>query len=151
MTIEVDMFLDPVTGDFPDISRLTTGIELIEQRIRLRLYRGTGEWFLDPAGTGLPLIAWRQMKPPVVSEIVARIQAEIRDIPGVARTENWQGTHDPAARSLTVSGDVVAADGAVTSTVVIAPTDVARNSFVFQIFFTRGSGPVLRPAFRGPG
>lgn len=150
MPVQVDLHLDPITGDLPDVSRFATGIELIEQRIRLRLHRGLGEWFLDPAGTGLPLLEWRQQKPPDVSGIVQRLQAEIRSVPGVVSTKNFTGTHDPAGRRLTISGDVVAADGQVTSMVAAAPTDVARNTFLFQIFFARGSGPILRPAFRGP-
>jgi len=150
MTVQIDAFLDPVTGDLPEVSRLCTGMELIEQRIRMRLHRGTEEWFLDPLGTGLPLLAWRQMKPPDVPAIVGRIQAEIRSIPGVTLTRNFNGVHDHAARRLTISGDVVAADGQVTSLVVAAPTDVARNAFYFQLFFSRGVGSIVRPAFRGP-
>lgn len=150
MPIQVDTYLDPITGDLPEVSRFCTGIELIEQRIRLRLHRGTGEWFLDPNGTGLPLLEWRQMKPPDVQAIVGRLQQELRAIPGVTATRGWTGTHDHAARRLTVSGDVVVADGQVTALVVTAPTDVARNAFYFQLFFSRGVGSIVRPAFRGP-
>lgn len=147
--VQVDAYLDPVTGDLPEISRFVTGIELVEQRIRLRLRRGTGEWFLDPNNVGLPLLDWRQMKPPDVQAIVGRLQTEIREVPGVVTTRNFQGTHDPAARLLTVSGDVIVADGQVTS-IVVYGKEAERNGFLFQIFFTRGSGPIVRPTFRGP-
>lgn len=149
MAVQVDAQLDPVTGDLPEISSFATGIALIEQRIRLRLMRGLGEWFLDPNGVGLPLIEWRQMKPPDVAAIVQQIQIEIREVPGVIETRNFDGVHDSRTRSLTVSGDVIVADLGVTSIVVIAPQDPLRNAFQFQIFFTRASGPIVRPRFVG--
>src|SRR5687768_5515451 len=102
---QIDAYLDPDTGDLPESGRTVTGIDLIQQRIRLRLLRGTGEWFLDPTGTGLPHIEWRQMKPPNVPLIVAQLQTEIRAVPGVVRTANFDGEHDPAARRVTITGD----------------------------------------------
>jgi hypothetical protein len=147
MSVQVDAYIDPATGDLPDAPRLTTGIELIEQRIRLRLLRGTGEWFLDPS-VGLPLIAWRQMKPPDKVVIRQRVEQEIRAIPGVLRTARFVVEHE--ARRITISGDVIAADGAVTSLVVHGLADDERNAFAFQVFFTRGSGSIARPTFRGP-
>lgn len=149
MAIQVDAYLDPVTGDLPAVSRFTTGMELIEQRIRLRLRRGLGEWFLDPVGVGLPLLEWRQQKPPDVPVIVARIQTEIRTIPGVTSTRGFNGVHDPRARQLVISGDVTAADGQVTSLIVIPPS-TERNSSQFVISFRRGVGPIVRPPFQGP-
>lgn len=146
MPVQSDVYMDPATGDLPEVSRFTTGIELVEQRIRLRLRRGVGEWFLDPGGTGLPLIEWREAKPPDVAAIVSRVQTEIREIPGVSATKNFDGVHDSAARRLTISGDVLVDVGSVTTIVISAPTDPARNTFLFQIFFTRGSGPIVRPS-----
>lgn len=152
MPVQVDVFIDPVTGDLPAISRLATGLDLIEARIRLRLQRGEGEWFLDPLGVGLPLIAWRQQKPPRVSEILQRLQREIREVPGVLTTKNWTGAHDAPARRLTLSGDVIVDDGSVTSLVVSAPTDAPRNTLGFSLLFYRsaGSGPIVRAGLRGP-
>lgn len=139
MSIQTDIGLDPVTGDLPDTTRLITGMDLIQQRIRLRLRRGLGEWFLDPLGTGLPLLEWRQMKPPDKGQIIGLIQAEIRAIPGVLSTSNWDGEHDPAARRLTLHGDVLAEDGAVTSVVVQGDLTGARNSMAFGIWFSSGN------------
>lgn len=132
--IQIDAYIDPITGDLPEVTRLTTGIELIQQRIRLRLYRGTGEWFLDPLGTGLPLIAWRNLKPPPVQLITGRIEAEIRKVPGVISTSDFVGVHDPAAHLLTVSGTATAADGAVTAVVITIPVG-ARNVSTIGVFF----------------
>lgn len=138
MPIQVDIALDPLTGDLAHPTRLITGMELIQQRIRLRLRRGTGEWFLDPS-VGLPLLDWRQQKPPRVADIVARIQAEIREVPGVTGTSNFTGEHDPLLRKLTVTGDVFAADGEVTSIVVMGSADPARNVMPFAVFFASRS------------
>lgn len=152
MPVQVDAYLDPLTGDLPAVSRLTTGIELIQQRIRTRLRRGTNEWFLDPAGTGLPLIEWRGQKPPDVQAIVNRVQSEIASIPGVTGTSNFTGTHDPAARRLTISGDVLAADGTVTSVVVVGVQDGRRNTMSFGLFFSSNAipGGIPRITHGGP-
>lgn len=149
---QVDAYLDPTTGDLPEVSRLCTGIELIQQRIRMRLRRGQGEWFLDPAGTGLPLLEWRQQKPPDVAAIVGRIQAEIASIPGVVSTANFVGVHDAAARRLTVTGDVVADGGEVTSVVVTGVQDPKRNTMPFAVFFGSSaiSGSIPRIRHGGP-
>jgi hypothetical protein len=145
--VQIDAYLDPVTGDLPEVSRFITGIELVEQRIRLRLSRGLGEWFLDPDGTGLPLLEWRNQRPPDIPGILNRVQQEIRQIPGVTATKGFQGTHE--ARRLTISGDVFVATGSVTS-IVVSGTSADRNGFLFQFIFSRSGGPIVRPSFRGP-
>lgn len=152
MTIEIDTQIDAVTGDLVVPTQLITGLPLIQQRIRRRLLRGTGEWFLDPVNVGLPLIGWRDQKPPNVALIVAQLQAEIREVPGVVATQNFQGTHDPAAHRLTVTGDVIVDDGGVTAVVVTAPTAGARNAMVFGVFFSSRSiqGAIPRPSTRRP-
>lgn len=152
MPIQVDIALDPLTGDIAHPTRIITGMELIQQRIRVRLRRGLGEYFLDPEGTGLPLLEWRQSKPPQAAAIASRIQEEIREIPGVTRTANFQGSHDPATRTLTVSGDVYADDGAATSLLVVGSTDPARNNMVFALFFSARTiqGGIPRPTSGRP-
>lgn len=152
MTVELDAYIDPTTGDLPEASRLITGLDLIQQRIRRRLLRGTGEYFLDPVNVGLPLIAWRNTKPPNVALIVARIQAEILDVPGVISTANFVGVHDAAAHRLTISGDVLANDGAVTAVVVTGLTAGARNTMSFGVYFASGNirGGIPHPSHRRP-
>jgi hypothetical protein len=147
---QLDAYLDPLTGDLSTIPRLVTGIDLVAQRIKRRLQRGTGEFFVDPS-LGLPLIEWRQQKPPQVALILARLQAEIRLVPGVVSTQNFQGTHDPLQRSLTISGDVTVAEEGVLSVVVFGSQDVARNTMSFSIFFSSGNiaGHVPQPSARG--
>ncbi|HZI43959.1 MAG TPA: hypothetical protein VFD53_02000 [Ilumatobacter sp.] len=153
MTVQVDTLLDPVTGDLQDVSQFVTGIALIEQRIRLRLRRGTGEWFLDPS-VGLPLIPWRERKPPNVTEMSSLVQAEIRRVPGVVATQNWTGVHDPAARRVTLSGDVIVSDGTVTTVLVTGVEGAGHNGYIFGVFFNGsnrivGGGPA-RPSTGRP-
>lgn len=151
--MQVDAYIDPdQDGDLPEVCRFVTGIELIEQRIRLRLRRGTGEWFLDPVNVGLPLLEWRQQKPPRISEIVARVQSEIRSVPGVLGTANFVGTHDASARRLTITGDVLVDDGSVTAVVVSGSTEAGRNTMSFGVYFASGRipGGPARPSYGVP-
>lgn len=151
MTV-VDAYLDPTSGDLPEISRLCTGLDLIQQRIRLRLNRGVGEYFLDPVNVGLPLIEWREQKPPQLGAIQRRIEDEIRQVPGVVRTQDFVATHDAGARRVTVTGNVIVDTGEVTAIVATAAGDVVRNSMSFGVQFSsnniRGAAP--RPSSRRP-
>lgn len=136
MPVQVDAYLDPLTGDLPEVNRLVTGMDLVAQRIRVRLQRGLQEWFLDTT-VGLPLLEWRQQKPPQVQAILARLQEEIRLVPGVVSTANFSGTHEPLARRLTITGDVYVDEDSVLSVVVLGATGGgARNGMPFAIFFS---------------
>lgn len=149
MSQQIDVGLDE-NGDIPEVPRMITGIALVAQRIRRRLQRGTGEWFLDPS-LGLPLLEWRQQKPPQVEQILVRLQQEIRLIPGVVSTSNFQGVHDPLARRLTISGDVTVEEEGVLSVVVMGSQDVARNTMHFSLHFYSGTiaGHLPQPSSRG--
>jgi hypothetical protein len=151
MPQQIDAYLDPDTGDLPASSRLITGIDLIAQRIRFRLKRSQGEWFLDPS-EGLPLVQWRQRKPPQVQAILQSLQGEIRLVPGVVSTANFEGTHDGLARTLTVTGDVYCEDGDVLSIAAMGGTAGARNSMSFSVsFFSRNvQGVIAAPTSGRP-
>lgn len=128
----VDLGLDPVTGDLPRVPTLITGLDLILQRIRLRLNRGQGEWFLD-LDAGLPLLAWRTQKPPNLPSISSTIQAEIDSIPGVQRTQNFTATFNDVTRQLTVSGEVVTDAGEVTRVTVLSSRTEPTNAAFFHL------------------
>ena len=58
MTVTVDLFLDPGTGDLnvsdSGVIRLTSGtLESVAQRLRIKLRTFLGEWFLD-TNVGVP-------------------------------------------------------------------------------------------------
>jgi hypothetical protein len=148
MRIYADMYIDPATGDLPEVTRLCTGIELIEQRIRLRLRRGIGEWFLD-ASVGLPLIEWFSGKPdPRV--VTTTFERECRSVPGVIGTSGWSGNLNPTTRRLNVSGLVHTAEDGVTSLSVIGARELDRNGSIFGVFFSRALPvPISRPVFGG--
>jgi len=131
----VDGYLDPVTGDLPQVSRLTSGVELIEQRIRLRLQRGLDEWFLDPTA-GLPLIAWREQKPPDLAQIVALTQREIRAVPGVTTTVDFVAVHDNATRAVTVTGTALYDTEGASTVLVVCPPPTERNTSPWTVHIT---------------
>jgi hypothetical protein len=133
----IDILLDPDTGDLPAISRFVTGIDLVHQRIRRRLQRHRGEWFLDPAGTGLPYEVWRQQKPPNLTEILGAVRRELAAIPEVTSTAGWEITHDNDTNRLTITGTLFT-DYGVTGIRLSEPEPTTadhHNAMVFAAVF----------------
>jgi len=128
----VDAYLDPATGDFPDRSRTVVKLELVLQRIGVRLRRGTNEWFLDPS-VGLPLVDWAEQRAPDVQAIGSVVRREIETTPGVVRVDDWVVTHDRAARRLRCSGRVVTDDDEVAD-IVVSNDDAAANAMFLPLF-----------------
>lgn len=151
MAQPLDAYIDPDTGDLPAIPRLCTGVELVQQRIRVRLQRGTGEWFLDPNNVGLPLLDWRQQKPLDAAGIARRVEQEIGRIPGVVRTSDFSGSFDAAARRITVTGQVYVDLTTAIAVVAVTSTD-ARNTMSFSLYFSSGTlrGGIPRPSIGRP-
>ncbi|NOT72467.1 MAG: hypothetical protein HOP09_14695 [Hyphomicrobium sp.] len=135
--MQIDAYIDPLTGDLPIRGRLTSGSELIKQRITVRLRRGTGEYLLDPNNVGLPLIEWMDTKPPPLAQIMSRLQAEMRSVPGVVATGGWTASHDPLTGRVTCNGDVQFDDGTVTSVVALGTPGGNINSMPFGVFFSQ--------------
>lgn len=131
-----DIGLDPTTRDLPDVPTLIDGPALVQQRIRTRLLRGRAEWFVN-LQTGLPLLEWRQQKPPDEVAIRATLQAEIVQIDGVVATENFTSSFDSVTKTLRVSGDVRIDGGSVVTISVSAePPSLGRNRAYWLISFT---------------
>jgi hypothetical protein len=111
-----DAFIDPTTGDLPEVSAFVTGPDFTTQRARVRLGthgrsrlgNGTidGEWLLDRF-VGLPFAEWREAKPPDLDAITAVVLAELSTTPGVVRVEQINATFDPATRTVRVFGDAL--------------------------------------------
>lgn len=101
-----DVYLDPLTGDLPEVSSFVRDEELTVQRARVRLQTFYGEWILDQF-VGIPYIVWREQKPPDVDAIVSVLRAEIAGTPGVIRVTAIEGSFDIATRKVTVSGEAV--------------------------------------------
>jgi len=137
----MDLYLDPATGDLPDVNRLIGGATEIRQRISLRLQRHLGEWFLDLT-QGLPFERWAQQKPVRVGEIVARIRSEIEAVPGVIGTASFSGTQDLALRQVSVTGEFLVQDGTA-ETVSVGGTLSGPNVSYWGVYF--GARQVHQP------
>lgn len=74
--------MELIDGDLPSHPRLISGVELIAQRIRIRLQIHRGEWLLNRR-LGLPYLRWRGEKPPRVQSIGSRVREAVRTTPGV--------------------------------------------------------------------
>ena len=133
----MDIGLDPATWDLPTLPTLIDGVELIRQRIRTRLLRGIGEWFIN-FEAGLPLLVWRQQKPPDVISISSAIQDEIVQIEGVVATQNFSGEFNPATRAVSIVGEVVTDGGEVSTVTVSGSSQPGPNSAIFAVFVGAG-------------
>lgn len=97
MTATYDVLLD-ATGDIPEFTRHVRGLEIIGQRVRLRLATFLGEWFLDES-KGLDYLTWMATKPFPEDQVGALIVAEINATPGVVKVSEYSTTYDPAAQT----------------------------------------------------
>lgn len=101
-----DILLDS-DGDLPHRLVLGTGLDLVLQRVRIRIGRFLGEWMLD-TDAGLPWLRWLQDKPPDPVAIGSRIRREIEETAGVLRVEGYGANFDRSTRTISVSGTIVA-------------------------------------------
>lgn len=124
-------------GDLPAFTRLGSGIEVVRQRIQIRLGTFLGEWLLDKRA-GLPILDWLQQKPPRVDAIGARIRREIETTPGVARVATFAGSLD--GTSLTYSGTVVYDRGEVDEVTVVSDPDQDANTLPMAIYLVAAGG-----------
>lgn len=70
-------------GDLPLDPQLSSGPEIIAQRVQLALGLFQSEWRLD-GSEGLPWLRWFQETPTPLAEMDAVIRAEIADVNGVS-------------------------------------------------------------------
>jgi hypothetical protein len=131
----VDIALDD--DDLPDVPYLLTGLDLVVQRIECRMNRFFGEWFLDRT-VGLPLVEWVTTKAPDREAVLSRIEQEIREIPGVVRTENALAKLEN--RLLSIQMDVITQAGTVTLSSLLDPDDPAGGAAPWALYYT--SGPI---------
>ncbi len=95
----IDLALDG--GDLPLVPRHVTGVDLVLQRARRRLLVFAGEWVLDVT-QGMPLLAWRQLKPAPLGLIEAQTREELSGVPGVLQVLDCAASHDVDARRVRV-------------------------------------------------
>lgn len=141
MSAAVDIGLDPDTDDLPDLPELITGLDLIQQLIASTVRFFLGEWFLDER-VGLPLVEWITTKAPDVQAILARLEQDIRTIPGVVRTED--GIAILTGRTISCTMTVITRSGDATTVSILQDADGLRNGSPFAVYFrsNRISGAV---------
>lgn len=99
-----------VDGDLQTFNRYVVGLELVAQRLRIRLGTFRGE-ILTRASAGLDILSWLEQKPPDAAAIGDLVLIEIQETPGVVRVEDFVSTFTPATQSLSFSGMVIARAG----------------------------------------
>jgi len=95
-------------GDLPVFPVHGRGIDVIAQRVKIRLLTHRGDFALQGA-EGMPYGEWVQQVPPDVAGIGALLRREIETTEGVRRVEDW--TESFAAGVLRFSGQVYTEEG----------------------------------------
>ncbi len=133
--MSVDVLLDLVTGDLPTFNRFGDGIDVVRQRLQIRLGTFLGEWILDQS-KGLPFLVWFQQKPPLTEAIGAFIRREIETTPGVLQITEF--TSDFNGSRLLFTGEILFDGGESEAiNVTVDPTD-PENSIAMISFMTQG-------------
>jgi hypothetical protein len=114
MTVAYDALLDS-TGDLPIRPVINGGIEVLRQRLELRLSLALGNWFLD-GSKGLPFSTWFETKPVPLDSIQTLSRAEIEDTPGVLSVPSWVAVWTESTRTVTITGQIVTEEGTVGAT-----------------------------------
>jgi len=107
-----DIGLDS-TGDLPTITQHISGIELIAQKIKIRLLTFKGEWKLNEA-LGLDYPGWFQTKPAPVALASGLIRQEIEATTGVEQITSWDVQFDAPSRLMTITAAVLTTAGVLT-------------------------------------
>lgn len=94
-------------GDLPESTEHVTGVDLLAQRLRIRLSFHRGEYLLDRR-VGMPYARWRSQKPPRLDEIRDHVVATITDTPGVDDVREANATLDN--RRVRVTGRIISED-----------------------------------------
>lgn len=123
---QIDIRLDDDL-DIAVPTRLVTGIDLVKQRIHVRLATHRGDVLRD-AKLGLPWVDWFGLKPFPFATVAARIRREIEGIPGVVTVLEVTVTPDGAG-SVAVAAEVTAAEGRLSIRQVVADGGTKNLSF----------------------
>lgn len=86
-------------GDLPAFTRHVRGVEITEQRIRVRLETHRGDWPLDTRA-GISWTRYLGQKPPDLAALAAEIALEVAATPGVSSIEDLSWTQEGEAASI---------------------------------------------------
>ena len=92
------------SGDIPAITRHITGIDLVVQRVQVRLRLHLGTYIADVT-KGLDYEGFILQRPQDIDGIGAIVRAQIDDTPGVSRVTEFTGEQD--GETLRYTGRVV--------------------------------------------
>lgn len=95
-----------VNGDFVLVSGVAETVQFLQQSLRLFL----GEWFLDET-RGVPWLDQIFVKNPDAVLIDSTLKTFILSLPGILQLTAFDLLYDSNARTLTITGSIVALDG----------------------------------------
>lgn len=99
-----DVLLTP-DGDIYRSTRLATGIDLVKQRLQIRLNTFRGEWILDFA-QGIPYFEIGETLPFAVGEVRDLFIREISTTEGVASLSSVSATYDNPTQTFRLTANV---------------------------------------------
>lgn len=134
--MRTDFYLDGL--DLPARTRLVSGLDLVAQRIRMRLALHQGDVLRD-VSIGFPWADWLSTKPVPLATIQAQVRRQLALIPGVSQVANVQAS--AAGGTITLSADVSTEEGSVSILASIA--DPGTRTMSFTANFWGRSGSVL--------
>lgn len=135
--MSLDVLLDPVTGDLPDIALHGTGPVLTAQRIKVRLETHLRDWKLDK-DEGIDWISILGAKPVDAESLATTIAVEARSTPGVRSVSDL--SWEQVGRTVSVSMRATADEGD-TFVVTATPAGLDGNPSI-TIMFAGHAGAV---------
>ena len=143
MPLTNDIGLDPLTLDLPVFPKHISGVDLIVQRMTIRLQRFLGEWILDTS-VGIPYLDFIQTRPVDVAGFGAVIRTEIETTPGVLRVDDFLGVFTIATQTLKFTGIVRLEDDEAVTSEILVPIAAVGNTTPAVIMFHRSASIARR-------
>lgn len=98
-----------VDGDIQQSNSTVRDLELILQKIQIRLKTWMGEWILDRS-VGMQYERLFMQKPPRLTEFTSLVRREIEDVEGVTAVIIEESVFEPETKTIRISGRVQAED-----------------------------------------
>lgn len=132
----VDFLLDPTTGDLPLFNSLSSGPDVILQRLAIRLRTFLGEWLLDTS-KGMPWETWCSTKGIPPAAMSARVRQETEGCPGVIGIQSWEYVMGSNGTAVTITGEVFI-EGVDQAVPVVVPLQPSGGNVNPNIILPRG-------------
>lgn len=132
--MRLDSYLEELEA--PARTRLVSGIDLVAQKIRLRLAIHQGEVLRD-VSIGFPWVDWISTKPPPLAAIRSRVRSQLGKIAEVSAVTNVQAS--VSSGTIHISADVSTPEGEVSIKASISDPGTRSMSFAANIWGRAGS------------